>query len=163
MAKALESYQPTLGKAAVITALSTGGAKILKTLPASQRLVGIVALSGFTLANSLFNESVDLKQEKNELLMNPKTVSSSSTLDYSSMKYVYPNDFDINSPLDNSERMNTYLGFEYTYPEELLIISIMIITVFIFYMMLSLLMSYSIKLFQVESKKFVTNRPNLHK
>jgi hypothetical protein len=161
--KALESYQPTLGKAAIITAFSVGGAKILKTLPASQRFVGMVALGGFTLASSLFNESVDPKQKTDEQRVNKKTVSSSSVLNTSNTDSVYPNDFHIDSPLENTNKYHIYLGFEYTYPEELLIVSILIITVVIFYMMLSIIMSYSIKLFQVESKEFVTKRPRLYK
>ena len=135
----------SLGTAAVLKQLPP----VLKTLPPNQRAgvalgVGLVTMAGNIISNineSLIQESTELK----------RTESPDST----------KNDF-INSPLENNFYSIPSI-LEFNSHEEALATVMLIGSAGTFYMVLTMFLSFSIRLFNLESREFVTKRPKLHK
>jgi hypothetical protein len=147
----------SLGTAAILKQLPP----VLKTLPPNQRAGVALGFGVATAVGQIFNNATKMfNQESNELasvaetpILEPKGRTGSPD----SMK----NDF-INSPLENDFYSIPSI-LEFTSSEEALATGMLIGSAGTFYMVLTMLLSFSVRLFNLESREFVTKRPKLQK
>jgi hypothetical protein len=151
--KALESYTPVITE----TGITTGTAIIFKTLPKKERATAMITaglISGGIVVLSQMINKINTKEKKsivNEIqnLENKPDWNSTpnrsmtSSPDFSSNTY--------NSPLEELTNI------------DMLVISIMVIDLGVLLGIILIFINFLIKLFDLESKQFIINRPKLHK
>ena len=143
--KVLESYVPIV----TVIIVAAGTAIILKTLPPKYRTKAMIKAGlltgGVTVILQIINTTT--KEEIN--------LNSSSNLDKSLNKSpeLNTNTF-INSPSEGLEGLTNL---------DMLVVGIIIVDLGVLLGIFLILINFTIKLFKLESREFVTSRPKLHK
>jgi len=157
--KVIDNYTPIISGVTV----AVGMAKILNTLPPSQRLGGMITAGTLVSMTTLTSQAMYIanKNKKNNEInysqVNLEEFNRSRSLDFDFNSF-------INSPLENPNSnffINTVL--ENNDPEVLYTISIIIGSFGALYGFTTVLISFLIKFFKLENKEFVKSKPKLYK